>query len=241
MGRLVQRRERFKNGDSLSVGYRYDELGPPRLDPVPGGERFGRRRRRSGALPGPTVAYLYKNGQLESLRDVGDNNKVLWQATKRHLFGMIAEATTTNALTTTWTYYPEHCARSPRRPRVLGRIAPQPDVQVLRERHVVGANHQRVVEKYQYDKTNRLWKYRRDGQVIDAEFKYNGAGNMTMVDMTASTNSPDWLLADETMTYGSGGSLDTDSSEPVRRQQPPGRVWSRPSRQPADKREGVPE
>ena len=86
MGRLTQRRERFKEGESLSVGYGYDNrgrLGSIRYPEASGsGDVAG-----TGARPGPTVAYLYKNGQLESLREASNNNAILWQATQRHPMG----------------------------------------------------------------------------------------------------------------------------------------------------------
>jgi RHS repeat-associated protein len=59
-------------------------------------------------------------------------------------------------------------------------------------------------EIYTYDDTNRMVKYHRHPNVIDADFAYGDEGNLTGIDMINSAMSPDWPLADETIDFNSG-------------------------------------
>jgi RHS repeat-associated protein len=212
LGRLTQRRERYKAGDSLSIGYGYDNRG--RLGSIRYPEADGSGDvavPNTGARRGPTVAYLYRNGQLESLRESSNNNAILWQATKRHVLGMIAEAKTGTGLTTAFSYYADTLRPwTQSTTGVTSGPAPNQTFVYQNNGFLASRTSNTVNETYQYDRTHRLWKYHRDPNVIDVEYKYSGAGHMTGVDMTSTTSVSDWPLADETMTHGSGPTLNTD-------------------------------
>ena len=123
---------------------------------------------------------------------------------------MIGGATTSSGVSTTWAYYADTL-----RPftQTSSGLTSGPAVDQTFKYYPNGMLSERttsgVKETFEYDGTHRLGRYRREGSVVDATFRYNGAGHMTTVDMAASTSS-DWPLADETMTYGAAETLNTD-------------------------------
>jgi RHS repeat-associated protein len=219
LGRLSERREAFAGGESLSLGYSYDGRG--RLQDLRYPETSDADVFNHFDTGGLTVRYGYQNGQIASISEVATGNPVLWRVMNRDGFGRITESKDAAGVTHKRGYYPDSLKlQSSSTTGITSGPLPGQTyayqanglLRTLRSNSAEGGTiPTRIGEIYGYDGLRRLVTYHReeDGgsliRFVEAAFSYTDGGNMTGVDTTASTESPDWPFVDETYSYADAG------------------------------------